>query len=142
MNQVCLIGRLTRDPEIRYGGDVNQTCIARFTVAIDRMKGKDGKTIADFPSCIAFGKTAEIVDKYVHKGDLIGVTGRLQTGSYENKSGQRIYTTDVVIDRVDLISPRDKSAGPDDYASSKQVPAPDDVDLSGFSQLSVDDIPF
>lgn len=142
MNFVCLVGRLTKDPDIRYGGADNSVCIARFTLAIDRAKGQDGKTVADFPSCIAFGKTAEIVDKYVHKGDRIGVVGSLQTGSYENKSGQRVYTTDVAANRIELLEPRDKSAGSDDYVASKQKPAPSDDGFDAFHKLTDDDIPF
>ena len=133
MNQANLIGRLTKDPDIRYTTADSPTCVARFTIAIDRMKGKDGKKAADFPSCIAFGKTAEIIDKYVHKGDLVGISGHIQTGSFEGKEGQRIYTTDVVVDRIDLLSPRDKSAGDDDY------PVPEAA-MDGF--LSDSDIPF
>ena len=142
MNQVCLIGRLTRDPDIRYGGEGNQMCIARFSIAIDRGKSKDGKALTDYPNIIAFGKTAEVVDKYVHKGDLIGVTGRIQTGSYQDKEGRTVYTTDVAAERVDLLTPKDKSAGPDDYVASKQKPAPADDAFDGFSQLTDDDIPF
>ena len=125
MNRVELIGRLTRDPDVRYTGD--GTAIARFTLAIDRFGSKEKKT--DFPSVVAFGKTGEIVDKYVRKGHLLGVEGRLQTGSYE-KDGTTVYTTDVIADRVQLLTPKDTT------------PAEDDIP-SGFSKLDDDsDIPF
>ena len=100
MNTVQLIGRLTRDPETRYSGD---TQIANFSIAIDRPPRKDGTKEADFPRCVAFGKTAEILEKYARKGARVGVSGHLQTGSYENQNGERVYTTDVIVDRVDII---------------------------------------
>lgn len=100
MNNVTLIGRLTKDPEIRWtdGG----LAIAQFSLAIDRPPNKNGEKQTDYPRVKAFGKTAEIIERYVAKGNQLGVTGRIQTGSYE-KDGQRVYTTDVVADRIDLI---------------------------------------
>lgn len=98
MNKVILMGRLTRDPEIRYTGE---TCIARFSLAVDRRKKTEGGQAADFPSIVAFGKTAEFVEKYIHKGMKIALEGRLQTGSYE-KDGVKHYTTDVVADSVEF----------------------------------------
>lgn len=100
MNNVNLLGRLTRDPELRYTD--NQMAVCRFSIAIDRGKDKDGNDRgADFPSCIAFSKTAENINKFFAKGRRIAVTGRLQTGSYE-KDGQKFYTTDVIVDRFDF----------------------------------------
>ena len=92
MNKVVLMGRLTKDPEERTNGD---TTVARFTLAVDRKFKKDE---SDFISCVAFGKTAEFISKYFSKGNRIGISGRIQTGNYTNKEGQKIYTTDVVAD--------------------------------------------
>lgn len=96
MNTVSLIGRLTKNPEVKYS---NETAVARFNLAIDR-PGKDKG--ADYISCVAFGKTAEVIEKWVTKGKQIGVMGRIQTGSYE-KEGKRVYTTDVVAERIELL---------------------------------------
>lgn len=98
MNTVALIGRLARDPEIREAQNENRTLIASFTLAVDRIGGEE----ADFISCRAFGKTAEFLEDWTKKGSKIGVTGRIQTGSYTNKDGQKVYTTDVIVDRVDF----------------------------------------
>lgn len=103
MNSVNLIGRLTRDPECRYAQ--SGTAIARFAIAIDRRDKEGG---ADFPNIVCFGKTAENVEKYIGKGRLVGVTGRLQTGSYDKKDGTRVYTTDVIADRVEFLDRGDQ----------------------------------
>lgn len=96
MNKVMLIGRLVRDPDIKTSQ--SGVAVARYTIAVDRRFKKDGEQSADFIGCIAFGKTAEFAEKYFTKGIKIAVVGRIQTGSYENKDGQRIYTTDVVVE--------------------------------------------
>lgn len=98
MNKVILMGRLTRDAEIRSSQGGNPTTIARYTLAVDRRFKRDGDQTADFINCIAFGKNAEFAEKYFHKGIKVVVTGRIQTGSYTNKDGQKVYTTDVVIE--------------------------------------------
>lgn len=102
MNHVSLIGRLTRDPEIRYtSGGIS---IANFSIAVNRRIRKDSnEQEADFISCVAFGKTAELIEKYVNKGNRIGVTGRIQTGKYENKDGKTIYTTDVIVENLEFL---------------------------------------
>lgn len=99
MNKVILMGRLTRDPEIRYTQGENQMAIARYTLAVDRRfnRGNDENT-ADFISCVAFGKSGEFAEKYLRKGIKIAVTGRIQTGSYTNKDGVKVYTTEVVVE--------------------------------------------
>lgn len=99
MNKVILIGRLTRDPEIRYSGE---TAVARYSVAVDRRYKSEGQAEADYPNVIAFGKTAEFIEKYFKKGMKIVIEGRLQTGSYTNKDGQKVYTTDVVAENVEF----------------------------------------
>lgn len=130
MNCVQLVGRLTRDPDIRYtnGG----LSIARLTVAVDRRFKKEGQQDADFPSVVAFGKTAEFIEKYFSKGMRIGIAGRLQTGSYKKEDGSTVYTTDVVAENVEFVeskstqnradseterrTPPDLSAGDEDFA--------------------------
>lgn len=97
MNQVVLMGRLTKDPEVRYAQNDQQTAIARYTLAVDRRKSQDGKQEADFIQCIAFGKNGEFAEKYLKKGTKIAITGRIQTGSYTNNNGDKVYTTDVVV---------------------------------------------
>lgn len=98
MNKVILIGRLTRDPEVRYSQGENSTAVARYTLAVDRKFKRDGEESADFISCVAFGRQGEFAEKYFHQGIKIVVTGRIQTGSYTNKDGIKVYTTDVVVE--------------------------------------------
>ncbi len=100
MNKVILTGRLTKDPEVRVGG-ANNTAVARFSLAVDR-RFKTEEQSADFINCIAFGKTAEFCEKYFKKGMKIGAEGRIQTGSYTNKDGNKVYTTDVVLENVEF----------------------------------------
>lgn len=99
MNTVNMIGRLTKDPVVRYTND--QMAIARFTLAIDRPPKKDGTKETDFPAIVCFGRTAEYCEKWLYKGQRVGITGRLQTGSYTNNNGDKVYTTDVVAEKVD-----------------------------------------
>lgn len=104
MNKVALMGRLTRDPDIRYTeGQNGQMCIARYTLAVDRrMAKKDENQSADFITCVAFGKQGEFAEKYLHQGTKIVVTGRIQTGSFTNKEGQKVYTTDVIVEETEF----------------------------------------
>ena len=105
MNKALLTGRLTKDPSTKYTAGENPMCIARFTLAVDRRRSRNqdgnGQT-ADFISCVAFGKTGEFVEKYAKKGMKFDVVGRIQTGSYENKDGQTVYTTDVVVEDMEF----------------------------------------
>ena len=103
MNKVILMGRLTRDPEIRYSQGEQATAIARYTIAVDRRfrRNNDGQS-ADFIGCVAFGRQAEFAEKYLHKGTKIALTGRIQTGSYTNRDGQKVYTTDVIIEEQEF----------------------------------------
>ncbi len=99
MNKVILMGRLTRDPDMRYTQGENSMAVARYTLAVDRRRSNaDGTREADFISCVAFGRQAEFAERYLHQGTKIAATGRIQTGSYTNKDGQKVYTTDVVIE--------------------------------------------
>lgn len=109
MNSVALIGRLTRDPEIRYTGD--QMAIATFSIAIDRPPRRDGTRETDFPRITVFGRQAENCEKYLKKGRMVGVTGRIQTGNYTNKNGDKVYTTDIVADRVEFLEWGDREGG-------------------------------
>lgn len=102
MNKVILMGRLTRDPEVRYSQNAEPVAIARYTLAVDRKFKNEGERTADFISCIAFGRNAEFAEKYLRKGIKIVATGRIQTGSYTNKDGQKVYTTDVVIEEQEF----------------------------------------
>ena len=103
MNKVSLIGRCTRDPEVRYSQGENATAVARYTLAVDRQFKRDGDQSADFINCIAFGKRGEFAEKYLRKGTKIAVVGRVQTGSYTNKDGQKVYTTDVIVDEHEFV---------------------------------------
>lgn len=101
MNKVILMGRLTRNPEVRYSAGDSSMAIARYTLAVDRRfnrRGEDNGASADFIPCVAFGRSAEFAEKYFHQGLKVLVTGRIQTGSYVNKDGQKVYTTDVVVE--------------------------------------------
>ena len=98
MNKTILIGRLTRDPEVRYSQGAEPMAIARYTLAFDRRFKKEGEQSADFIGCVAFGKNAEFAEKYLKQGTKIAVTGRIQTGSYTDKDGKKVYTTDVIVE--------------------------------------------
>lgn len=137
MNKVHLLGRLTRDPEIRYQQDNEQMAIARYTLAVDRRFKRDGEQTADFISCVAFGKAAEFAEKYLKKGTKIAATGRIQTGSYTNREGQKVYTTDVIIEEQEFAE--SKAAAAD---GSSQ---PAESDARGFMSIPdgiEDDLPF
>lgn len=111
MNKVILMGRLTRDPEVRYSQGANQTAVARFSLAVDRRFKRDGEQDADFINCVAFGKTGEFLEKYGRKGTKFVIEGRIQTGSYTNKDGQKVYTTDVVAENVEFAESKNASGG-------------------------------
>ena len=119
MNKVELVGRLTRDPEIRYSTGENANAVARFSVAVNRrFKNAAGEYEADFPSCVAFGKTAEFVNNYFKKGSKIGISGHIQTGSYTNQEGQKVYTTDVIVDDAEFVTSKSDNAEASDGAKS------------------------
>lgn len=114
MNSVQLLGRLVRDPEVRYTAGDNPTAVARFTVACKRKYKKDAEQEADFISCLAFGKTAEFIERYFHKGSSMALNGRIQTGSYTNKDGNKVYTTDVVVDSLEFVGSKSENNGSND----------------------------
>ena len=111
MNKCVLMGRLTRDPEVRYTQGDNASAVARFSLAVDRRFKKDGDQTADFINCVAFGKTGEFIEKYGHKGTKFVVEGRIQTGSYTNKDGQKVYTTDVVVEQIEFAESKASADG-------------------------------
>ena len=134
MNKVILMGRLTRDPEVRYSQGEQATAIARYTLAVDRRFKRDGDQTADFIGCVAFGKLGEFAEKYLRKGTKVVVTGRIQTGSYTNKDGQKVYTTDVVVESCEFVESKasqqpeenNNGFGPADENGFMNIP--DDID--------------
>lgn len=140
MNRVILMGRLTRDPDIRYTSGENSMAVARYTLAIDRAIKKQGEQSADFINCVAFSKAAEFAEKYFRQGMRVLVSGRLQTGNYTNREGQKVYTTDVILDSQEFADSRGESA----RGGSKKQEA--NVDEDGFMNIpdGVDDegLPF
>ena len=131
MNKSILMGRLTRDPEVRTTGESSN---ARFSIAVNRrFKNAEGNYDADFINCVAFGKSADFISKYFHKGDMIAVTGRIQTGSYTNKDGQRVYTTDIIVEEAEFCGGKSEAT---------QAPA---KPVDNFANISADideELPF
>lgn len=109
MNKAILVGRLTRDPEVRYSQSENPTAVARYTVAVDRRFKRDGEPTADFIPCVVFGRSAEFAEKYFRQGMRISVSGRIQTGSYTNKDGVKVYTTEVIVEEQEFAESRAES---------------------------------
>lgn len=106
MNKVVLMGRLTKNPEIKYAGKDNDMAVARYTLAVNRRYKRDGEQEADFISCVTFGKSAEFAQKYLHKGMRIVIGGRISTGNYKDKDGKTIYTTDVIVEEHEFAQNR------------------------------------
>ena len=137
MNKVILMGRLTKDPDVRYsqGADGNMA-IARFSLAVDRrFQRKDDQQTADFINCVAFGKQGEFVEKYFHKGMKMALTGRIQTGSYTNKDGNKVYTTDVVAEEIEFAESKNAQGGSAEGFTRNPAPADD-----GFMNIPSDGI--
>jgi single-strand DNA-binding protein len=140
MNKVILMGRLTRDPEVRYSAGDNAMAIARFSLAVDRRRRANGGAddqSADFINCVSFGKQAEFAEKYLRKGTKLLVTGRIQTGSYTNKDGVKVYTTDVVVEEQEFAESK---------ASGTAAPqTPPQADANGFMNVEdtdLEELPF
>ena len=140
MNKVILMGRLTRDPEVRYSQGDNAMAIARYTLAVDRRfnRNNNDENSADFIGCVAFGKSAEFAERYLHKGTKIVATGRIQTGSYVNKDGVKVYTTDVVVEDQEFAESKASDTGAT-HASSGTRPAtssrPTPASAAGFMNI-------
>jgi single-strand DNA-binding protein len=145
MNKAILIGRLTRDCEVRVNNDKT---VARFSLAVDRrFKNNEGKTEADFINCVAFGKVAEFISNYFFKGMKIGVVGHIQTGSFTNNAGQKVYTTDVVVDEAEFVESKNNNAGNTTQETPKettQTPPSTSADgfVDGFVDCPDDELPF
>lgn len=122
MNKVILMGRLTRDPEIRYAQGSDSMAVARFTVAVDRRFRRDNEQTADFISCVAFGRTAEFFEKYIHQGTKVCLEGRIQTGSYTRQDGTKVYTTDVVVENAEFAESKAASGGQQGYTNQQAAP--------------------
>ena len=135
MNKVILMGRLTRDPIVRYSSGENPQAVARYTLAVDRrFRRQNDDQTADFISCVAFGRQGEFVEKYLHQGTKIVVSGRLQTGSYTKNDGTRVYTTDVVIEEQDFAESKSVSSeNAASYQPPQGAPAPAPAQASGGS---------
>ena len=124
MNKVILVGRLTRDVELKYTQGENANANTRFSIAVNRsFKNANGAYEADFPNCVAWGKTAEFINKFFHKGDMIGIVGNIRTGSYTNKEGIKVYTTDVYVDSVEFVG--SKNSGTNDASDTHSNTRPD-----------------
>ena len=132
MNKVILMGRLTRDPEVRYSQGENATAVARFTLAVDRRFRRDDAS-TDFIGCVAFGRNAEFIEKYFRQGTKALITGRIQTGSYTNKDGQKVYTTDVVVEDQEFAE--SKSAQSESGFQSASRPQPSAAIGDGFMNI-------
>ena len=132
MNKAILMGRLTRDPEIRYSQGENTMAVARFTLAVDRRYKREGTADqnADFISCVAFGKTAEFMEKYTRQGTKLVIEGRIQTGNYTNKDGNKVYTTDVVVENVEFAESKSAVTG-----ANGGRPDPSDAMTDGFMNI-------
>ncbi len=147
MNRVILMGRLTRDPNVTYSQKDN-SAIARFTVAVDRRMKRDaadGQQTADFIGCVCFGKTAEFAEKYLRQGTKVACQGRIQTGSYTNKDGQKVYTTDVVLDDIEFAESKNTAGGSSAGNNAASAPAQPSGSDSGFMSIpdGIDDeLPF
>lgn len=137
MNNVALIGRLTRDPEVRYTSGT-QMAVARFSIAIDRPVRNNGEKQTDFPNIVVFGKQAENCERFLGKGRLVGIQGRIQTGSYTNKDGVKVYTTEVAANNVEFL---DWGKDSERYQEQKRQEATENVP-EGFAMMDESDCPF
>ena len=136
MNRVILMGRLTRDAEIRYSQGESSTAIARFSLAVDRRFRREGdEQTADFINCVAFGRTAEFMERFGRKGTKFVAEGRIQTGSYTNKDGQRVYTTDVVGESVEFAESKSAASGSDGGFTPADRPSPSQAAGDGFMNI-------
>ena len=147
MNKVILMGRPTRDPEVRYSQTQSgeQMAIARYTLAVDRRYKRDGEQTADFISCVAFGKSAEFAEKYLRQGTKIAISGRIQTGSYTNKDGNKVYTTDVVVEEQEFAESKAASGQSAPSGAPNPANAAGPAPSNGFMNILEgieDDLPF
>ena len=146
MNKVILMGRLTKDAEVRYSQGDSSTAVARFTLAVDRRFKRDNDQATDFINCVAFGKTAEFFERFGRKGTKFVTEGRIQTGSYTNKDGQRVYTTDIVVENVEFAESKSSSEGNSGAYVPVEKPSPSQAVGDGFMNIpdgiDEDELPF
>ena len=136
MNKVILMGRLTRDPEVRYSQGENALAITRYTLAVDRRFKRDGEATADFINCVVFGKSAEFAERYFRQGMRVAITGRIQTGSYTNKDGVKVYTTEVVVEEQEFAESKSASeANHVNYQQASPAPSPSVDAGDGFMNI-------
>lgn len=143
MNETHLIGRLTKDAELMYNS--NNIAATRFTLAVNRsFKNAEGEREADFISCVAWRKTAELISKHFKKGSEIGITGRIQTGSYEKEDGSKVYTTDVIVEKIHFVGSKKEERPLPEYTGAVEESKEEDVfaDFGEEIQLTDDDLPF
>lgn len=134
MNKVILMGRLTRDPEVRYSPGENAVAVARYTLAVDRRFHKQGEANADFVGCVTFGKAGEFAEKYFRQGMKVLVTGRIQTGSYTNRDGQKVYTTDIIVEDQEFAESKKDSSSSGQSSQTNPQPMPE-TDAEGFMNI-------
>ncbi|MBS6397968.1 MAG: single-stranded DNA-binding protein [Clostridiales bacterium] len=140
MNKVILMGRLTRDPEVRYSSGETATAVARFTLAVDRrFARRDGEQTADFIGCVAFGRNAEFIEKYFRQGMRVTICGRIQTGSYTNRDGQKVYTTDVVVEEQEFAESKSASDANRSMGGGYQSAAPSPMGAAGDGFMNIPD---
>ena len=145
MNKVILMGRLTRDPNVRYSPRNNsqeEMAIARYTLAVDRRGAKDGQQSADFISCVAFGRDGEFAEKYLKQGTKVVVTGRIQTGSYTNRDGQKVYTTDVIVEEQEFAESKRSSENAGNGKNAAPAPFPDGDGFMNIPDGIDEELPF
>ena len=143
MNKVIMMGRLTRDPEVRYSQGASQTAIARFSLAVDRRWKREGEPDADFFNCTVFGRQADFVEKYLRKGIKIIVAGRIQNDNYTNKEGQKVYAVQIIVDEIEFAE--SKNAAATNGAVMQNTPSPSQAAGDGFMSIpdgAEEELPF
>lgn len=142
MNQVALLGRLVKEPETRYSQGAQGTLVASYTLAVDRRVKREGQPTADFIRCIAFGKTGEFAGKYFRKGLRVAITGHIQTGSYKDKDGRTVYTTDVIVDGQDFADGKQDTPASSQAYAQAPAPAPQPQPAPDYTQAQIDQADF
>ena len=143
MNKVIMIGRLTRDPEVRYSQGASQTAIARFSLAVDRRWKREGEPDADFFNCTVFGRQADFVEKYLRQGTKVVVTGRIQNDNYTNKEGQKVYAVQIIVDEIEFAE--SKNVATTNGAVMQNTPSPSQATDDGFMSIpdgAEEELPF
>ena len=145
MNKIILMGRLTRDPEVRYSQGASQTAVARFSLAVDRRFKREGDPDADFFNCTSFGKQAEFVEKYLRQGTKVVVTGRVQNDNYTNKEGQKVYSVQIIVEEIEFAESKNASSGGGAAYQAGSRPSPSQAAGDGFMSIpegTEEELPF